>query len=211
MTNRDEKKINPKTKWDKQFLIGAVDGENIYLRSPSWDCNWYWGFGYLGNKNCHYHLNGLMRDKNLYDGLKEHFGDSLEIPEHLLWEFCELVSTAYKLKETAEVLGRGGSHYTNNPCQKVIMNIEESNRINGVVLPAIFDELNNLLFIKCKEKIKFEVSLKKVISHKIQVEALTKAEAEAEAKKLIKKSDAYISGEELDIQYTTRLIGDEKK
>lgn len=134
-----------KTDWTNKYLLGTVDNENIYLSAPSWDCNWYWGFGYLGNKNCHYHLNGLNKDKNLFDAIKEHFGDSLKISEKNLWTFCELVQTAYSLKETAEVLGRGGSHYSNNPCSDLIKNTDEVTRINSIVLPAIFNEIDKIL------------------------------------------------------------------
>jgi len=124
--------------------IGKVDGENIFLYAPSWDCDWYWGFGYLGNKNCHYHLDGLKEKGNLYEQLKLHF-DELYIKEENLWEFCELVQTAYTLRQTAEVLGRGGSHYTNNPCKEVIKNKEETDRINNIVLPSIFEALYKTL------------------------------------------------------------------
>ena len=26
--------------------LGVLDGRGIALRRPSWDCDWYWGFGY---------------------------------------------------------------------------------------------------------------------------------------------------------------------
>lgn len=30
------------------YLIGINEGgEKIFLEEPSWDCGWYWGFGYL--------------------------------------------------------------------------------------------------------------------------------------------------------------------
>lgn len=82
----------------------------------------------------------------MFDALKGYYGDTLTIKDDAdLWTFCELVQTFYTLKETAEVLGRGGSNYTRNPCDKIIMNKEETKRINERVLPAIFDELEDLL------------------------------------------------------------------
>lgn len=139
----------PKTKWTKKYKLGTVDGEVIYLSAPSWDCGWYWGFGYLGNNNRHYHLHGLSerKNQNLYDAIKEHFGSSLVINEERgndLFKFCELVLTAYTLKETAEVLGRGGSHMTTNPCAELIKNPVEVGRINEILLPAIFNEIADL-------------------------------------------------------------------
>lgn len=143
----------------KKILIGEHDKKKIYLSAPSWDCDWYWGFGYLGNKNCHYHVDGLKKIEkynsekssweykfvNLYDGFREHFGFSLKITDNNLWTICELFQTFYTLKETAKVLGKGGSHYTNNPCKDIIINKEEVNRINEVVLPNIFLEIYKIL------------------------------------------------------------------
>ena len=117
-----------KTTFTKRYKLGKVDGENIYLSAPSWDCGWYWGFGYLGNNNCHYHVDGLGKEsnKNMFDAIKEHFGNTLS--PHLayaenkrLWTFCELMETFYTLRETAEVLGRGGSHFTNNPIKEMLI------------------------------------------------------------------------------------------
>lgn len=134
------------TEWTEKHYMGTVSGERIYLSPPSWDCDWYWGFGYLGNNNCHYHLDGLNRELNLYDAIKKHFGRSLVIKDDKdLWTFCELVLSAYTLKETAEVLGRGGSHMTTNPCADIIINKDEVTRINEIVLPAIFNEINKIL------------------------------------------------------------------
>lgn len=146
--------------YKEKTYIGEHNGERIYLSAPSWDCGWYWGFGYLGNKNCHYHVDGLTKIENynfekqvwqyefvnLYDGLKKHFGDSFIIKNDSdIWTLAELFKTFYTLKETSEVLGRGGSHYTNNPCKDVIINTDEVNRINENVLPAIFDEIYKIL------------------------------------------------------------------
>lgn len=130
---------------EKVFFGTKKDGERIYLSKPSWDCDWYWGFGYLGNNNCHYHLSGYAdgRNINMYDALIADYDLTKNIQDNL-WEFCELVKTAYVLKETAEVLGRGGSRYTKNPCAELITNKKEVKRINEVVLPAIFNKLNDI-------------------------------------------------------------------
>lgn len=146
------------TKFAQKFYIGNHNNEKIYLSPPSWNCGWYWGFGYLGNKNCHYHVDGLTKhehyntDKecweyeftNLFDGFKKHFTD-LQIRESKLWTLCELFQTFYTLKETAEVLGRGGAHYAKNPCADIIINKDEVKRINEIVLPSVFDAIFDLL------------------------------------------------------------------
>lgn len=121
------------------------DGVNIYLDLPSFDCGWYWSFGYLGTKNEHYHLSSYAngRNINMYDALTVDY----ELNEKLklqLWNFCELATTAYTLKEYASVLHLGGSHYTVNPCKVILQNIDEWQRINKVVLPAIFAEIEKI-------------------------------------------------------------------
>lgn len=149
----------------ERFFFGTRKSDNvkIYLSKPSWDCGWYWSFGYLGNKNEHYHLDSYrtvnhylkledgshkfiteQRNKCMYDCLLEDYTLNKNIEKHL-WTFCELFTTAYSLKETAEVLGRGGSHMTTNPVADVIKNEDEVKRINEVVLPAIFKEIETLI------------------------------------------------------------------
>lgn len=143
-----------------KILLGYNDDEPIYLSPPSWDCGWYWGFGYLGNRNCHYHIDGLTKIEkynsdakvfttksvNLYDGFIEHFGNTLKVRKSDLWTLVELFSTFYKLRDTAEVLGRGGSHYTTNPVKDLIINTDEVTRINNVVLPQVFEEIYKILW-----------------------------------------------------------------
>jgi len=141
------------------------DDATIYMDSPKWSCDWYWGFGYLGNKHEHYHLesyqnkdvffkkeNGeyfhgtINRNKNIFDCLREDYNLCAPLRDDKnLWNFCELVKTAYTLKEAAEVLGRGGSHITSNTCSEAIKNEKEVKRINEIVLPAIFQQIENIL------------------------------------------------------------------
>lgn len=149
---------------DKKVFFGIrkSDGVKVYLTAPSWDCGWYWSFGYLGNRNEHYHLNGYQskihflkledgshklltenRNKCMYDCLLEDYDLNPKIKENL-WTFCELVRTAYSLKEAAEVFGRGGSHMTKNPCSETIKDTDMVEKINKVMLPAIFKEIEKL-------------------------------------------------------------------
>lgn len=135
------------SEYPEKMLLGYNNNEPIYLSAPSWDCGWYWRFGYLGNQSCHYNVNGLAEGKNInmYDAFIKHFGNTLTVRRSQLWTLCELFKTFYTLKETAEVLGRGGSHYTTNPCKDLIINVDEVARINNVVLPQIFEEIYKIL------------------------------------------------------------------
>jgi len=55
------------------------------------------------------------------------------------------MKSVYLLKSTAELLGRGSANLTSNPCKDVIINTEETKRINNVVLPQIFEEIYDIL------------------------------------------------------------------
>ena len=152
-------------KWTDDVFFGTdkKSNERIYLSAPSWDCDWYRSFGFLGNKNCHYHLNQYQygtpkfkkeegiykvksepRNQNLYDSLLEDYDLNPCIKYHL-WEFCELILTAYIMKDAAEVLGKGGSRMSKNNCKDIIINKEEVTRINEIVLPSIFNEIHKLI------------------------------------------------------------------
>jgi hypothetical protein len=42
------KKTNYRMFGKNIYLIGInTQGEKVFLEHPSWDCGWYWGFGYL--------------------------------------------------------------------------------------------------------------------------------------------------------------------
>lgn len=122
--------------------------ERIRLYTPTFDCGWYWGFGYLGNKNCHYHLDrgfGEYRDISMFDAFKEDYilCDALQ-NDSTLWTFCELVQTVYSLLVVAEIFSRGGSHQSKNPCQELLKNPDMYEHINFVLLPALFKEIDKL-------------------------------------------------------------------
>ena len=149
-------------KFGKHYLLGKdADGVKHYLESPHWDCDWYWGFGYIhtytNNKNpeasrdisSHYHFDSFNRDKNgrgvcLFDGIKEAIPD-LVLSDKELWTLCELMKTFYTMRAYAELIHLGGAHYTTNPKRELIQNTREEWRINEIVLPKIFDEVEKLL------------------------------------------------------------------
>lgn len=148
------------------YLLGADNEGTLYwLEEPTWDCGWYWGFGYIetytnnGNPkmakdiNSHEHFNGLKyvgnRAVNMYDGFKARFVET-PLTNEEIWKLCELMQSFYIAKDYAEFVYRGGAHYTENPCRETIKNPQEYDRINQVVLPEIFKEVRNLLDAETK-------------------------------------------------------------
>lgn len=134
------------------YLLG-IDSIGIkhYVKAPSWDCGWYWGFGYIrtftNNRapemsrdiDSHYHW--------------ESFKDYPQ-PNHLIetpftqnewWKLRELAKTIYTLRETAEVLGRGGSHITTNPLRELLIDETMVKHINEELIPKLWEEMRKIL------------------------------------------------------------------
>lgn len=133
----------------KIYLLGAdAEGTKYWLEAPSWDCDWYWGFGYVEtytNNDCpsrsrdinsHQHFDSLFLNDskvNAFDAFKEFFKETTlnEKEIHLLIDY---MSSFYKLKDVAKTLGVGYSNMT-----------ETAKEINEKILPAIFKQIDILL------------------------------------------------------------------
>ena len=133
----------------KIYLLGAdAEGTKYWLEAPSWDCDWYWGFGYVETYtnnnypnrsrdiNSHQHFDSLfLNDSKVsaFDAFKEFFNETTlnEKEIHLLIDY---MSSFYKLKDVAKTLGVGYSNMT-----------ETAKEINEKILPAIFKRIDILL------------------------------------------------------------------
>ena len=139
----------------KIFLIGKLDGQKIWLEEPSWDCSWYWGFGYLKiytHKNpklakdsiLHTHVNMLLNESNtcnIYDikGLTDQTFTSKQA-----WELSELFEQFYLMKKTCEFFGRGKCHIAETTCEN-FKNTDISTDINTRIIPAITERILEIL------------------------------------------------------------------
>ena len=143
------------------FLLGMDrTGTMYWLEAPSWDCNWYWGFGYIetytDNENpaksadisSHEHFKDLRfignRRVNLYEGFRDKF-PATPLTDGEIFKLCELMQSFYTCRDYSDFLHRYGSNYTSNPCGEIIKNPDEYDRINKLVLPAIFQNVMDLL------------------------------------------------------------------
>lgn len=108
---------------EEKVLLGRIrddidcsaSGEFIWLSKHKWDCGWYWGFGYVGNKNCHFHFDHLLyvRDSKGNGALlaSELFTETC-ISDADWWVIRDLMVQAYALKAAAEVYRYGGRQTT---------------------------------------------------------------------------------------------------
>lgn len=141
------------------YLLGRDEyGENYWLEEASWDCNWYWGFGYVrtytNNRNperakdisSHQHFDGLFLKKGrcAYDVFEEFFVET-PLTDKEIWTLLELMRSYYTARRYAEMVHIGGSHFTKNPCSLIIKSEEEYTRINKIVIPTICEEVYKLL------------------------------------------------------------------
>ena len=127
----------------KRYL-GKLDGEKVWLAPPSWDCEWYWGYGYIQNNHLHTNFSRLATTDNLFNVIQKRFNGTFSLQGSNLWVFCDLMKTFYNLKEMADVYIRGNSRYTGNPLADILRNPEEYKRINETLLPKIFIEIDKL-------------------------------------------------------------------
>lgn len=127
----------------KLIVLGnsSENGNNISLDDFSWDCGWYWGGGYLGNRNCHYHLSSYFGKNrmNAFDAIKQDFGSSLDMTDAELFRLLELFNQFYKIRDAAEVLHR--SVFTSQGKSEKEINESLSKNLNtqlsDVVIPEI--------------------------------------------------------------------------
>lgn len=149
-----------KTLFNKKcYLLGKDhQGINYWLEEPSWDCGWYWGFGYIEtytNNNCpeksrdissHSHFDSMFmnNNENARDSFKKFFKETT-LTDNEIWELCDYMKTFYTLKSVAELFGRGYSHYSERAKIESLKSEEQTNLVNKSWLPEVFKRIDNLL------------------------------------------------------------------
>ena len=155
------------------YLVGINEqGENMYLEAASWDCGWYWGFGYIETYtnnanpekshdiNSHSHWSSLVGQQERYDLGKQcfvksnyvhHLYDNTDIVATVLtekesWELADLMQSFYTLKDTAEIYHSGNSHLTNTDID--LKDQDAETHINKVLIPKIFERVYQILAVE---------------------------------------------------------------
>ena len=144
----------------KLFLLGRAkeDGKLQWLEESSWDCDWYWGLGYVASFtndndparardiNGWSHFDGLFLSKGAYayDAFKDYFEETT-LTDKEVWTLLELMKTCYTLRGMADLTHIGGGHVTTNPCHDLLKDDDMNKKINKVMLPSLFKEVYKLL------------------------------------------------------------------
>lgn len=143
------------------YLLGKdSDGVLYWLESPSWDCGWYWGFGYIEtftinnnpsrsrDINSHQHFDGFVWMKDSKNEYIYHINESPDFVETVLtesesWELSDLMKRFYTLKDAAEIYHTGSGHLSSGKLDS--KNPEGEKYINEIALPAIFARIIEIL------------------------------------------------------------------
>lgn len=160
MTKLIEKKKSHAFKKDV-YLLGILNGEQIWLEAPSWDCGWYWGFGYIETYTgtnpatsrditSHTHYNSLCFNSNNKEYKFIHILEDLKgleactLTRDEQWILSDLMKSFYTLKESAEIFYKGNSHYASSTGVD-LKNEDYYNKINKELIPAITARIIELL------------------------------------------------------------------
>ena len=139
------------------YLLGK-DEQGVYywLEQPKWECDWYWGFGYIETYTnntrpdlardiaSHQHADRFMSEfftewNNSKPILKEATFTTEEG-----WELSELFAQFYFLREAAENFGRGKAHCANTKID-LWKKPELVKEINETILPEVMSRILEIL------------------------------------------------------------------
>lgn len=140
----------------KNYLLGTKDGDTYYLEEAHWECDWYWGLGYVESYigrgtsdrswRSHRHFDTLFLEPAKFkEGFRNFFDETVDLTDNEIWKLLELMKSAYLAREYSDMIYRGGAHYTSNPCKETIKDEAEYKRINEVVIPSIMNKVYELL------------------------------------------------------------------
>jgi len=129
---------------EKIYLGKNLMGDKIYLYKHKWECGWYWGFGYLGNKTLHTHWNSELREAEYQQ--KNMFRESI-FDFNSFFEMVELMEQAYLLQKMAEVYRHGNCYITQTKIGAFEKDPEKEKQLNndlGELLDRIWNFVKGL-------------------------------------------------------------------
>lgn len=139
------------------LLIGKnAEGQKVWLEAATYDCNWYWGFGYLhiidGRRKdiiSHTHVDDTLLDRSAsylpsLKGMRE-----TVLTKDELWIFLELMSQFYNLKKMVNIIyskcAGVSSVLAVSENYRLKESVEYGRHINRVLIPSIIHEVYELL------------------------------------------------------------------
>lgn len=95
-----------------RIFLGTIERcGQVYIGKHEWACDWYWGFGYLGNTRCHFHINSLIdhpvKHSPNWTDVTEQF-DTTWLTQAQWWILRDLFIQAYAFRKAADCYVHGG-------------------------------------------------------------------------------------------------------
>jgi len=122
----------------ERIRIGKLEdsGESVFLEKHSWDCSWYWGFGYLETSCSHFHFENVIPNESNKSYLIFDLGHKARInldPKLDGWVLMELFAQAYTLKHAAELYYMGHACIGDARGLGIKKNREKAKEFNSVL------------------------------------------------------------------------------
>ena len=153
-----DKRING----DKILLFKEANNR-YYLRKPHFDCDWYWGLGYLATgRGSHLHFDSYFKGTSFYD-----FSfDDTPFTQEEKYIIADYMRQLYTLREMADMLHLGNTHITGNA--KVLEQFAEQNtaeykRICNVLIPTVWNALVDVLLDEEEDREQAYVAVKEYV------------------------------------------------
>lgn len=141
----------------KYYLLGTrkEDHKKVWLEEGSFDCDWYWGVGYVEVFNNNYtdidehtHFDSLFLKTNIYDSFTDYFKDTT-LSNNEIWQLLELMNTIYQLRNISDTIHQKGSHITSNSTEKDIFDEDiyknMYDKINDKDIPKLLEQVYKML------------------------------------------------------------------
>jgi hypothetical protein len=151
-----------------------AEGERLYLSKHSWDCGWYWGFGYVGNKDLGAHFDSVfLNDTHTASEIFEEqiFTDSD------WWVIRDLFIQAYALKQVAEVYRYGGHQTTKHGITDLIESEGKATEANAD-LKKVLDKVWEFMNIRIENQSLIKEQIEKLAKRIEKIERNIKDENE---------------------------------
>lgn len=133
------------------YLLGTnKDGEKVYLKKATFDCDWYWSIGYINTFNRNYtditshsHFDTTI---STWDEFNDYFEETV-LTNSEKWQLLGLMQTLYTLRKMSDTIYTGGSHYTINEVEQELLKEYQPtyDKINNETIPTLLNEVYKLL------------------------------------------------------------------
>lgn len=140
-----EKEMDHAFRKDVYLLGEDAEGIKYWLEAPSWDCDWYWGFGYIETFQSN-RKPSTARDIDSHShagNFHSKWWDNYNKEKAILkittftdkegWELAELFSRFEILKDCAAMFGKGGAHISGT--DEYMKKEEWAKEINEKLIP----------------------------------------------------------------------------